>query len=300
MRYLAVLLGMFFFFGCGYRTMTFMPQPESYVYIPTGTNQYAFWITESAITNKQYRTYLEAVGLLTTTVQDSMSKKGLWISDYLDYYNEPIFNDFPVVGLTKVEMINYAKWLSAKISKENPPWLYEFRLPTVNEWQYAAKGGRNNNIFPWGGPWDTNSHGCYLLWAFTPKQQTILFGENTSRKDFYTREDIPDSLMKSMYDKVLLSTKNLTKTKRKYLGKCLPMIGLPVIADAYFPNDYGLYNMSGNVAQMTHEGEVVGGSFRLSSDYAKIKDAKKYPFDQAQPQCDIGFRLVCSYQKKNN
>ena len=87
------------------------------------------------------------------------------------------------------------------------------------------------------------------------------------------------------------------RNKRKGLGRALPLVGLPVYADAYFPNDYGLYGLSGNVAEMSAEGEILGGSFRTSSEFCKIVSEKAYPFDGTQPQIDVGFRLVCSYER---
>lgn len=304
MKYLVLLFSLILFLGCASRRTPLMPQPKDFVYIPSGKLSYdtvnydvaSFYMTETTVTNKQYRIYLDAVGKKLPTVAETLIKNELWISNYLDYFNNPIFDYFPIVGLTKTEMIDYANWLSDKVSKEYPPWNFEFRLPTKYEWQYAACGGRGNSNFPWGGQSDTNSKGCYLLWAFTKNQQTCLFGDNSVNHEFYDRSDLPDSLIQIMYNRILTCTKNLTKTKRKNIGCSLPLIGFPVYADAYFPNDYGLYNMSGNVAQMTYYGEVLGGSYRISSAYCGIKQVKKYPFDATQPQSDIGFRLVCSYQ----
>jgi gliding motility-associated lipoprotein GldK len=80
----------------------------------------------------------------------------------------------------------------------------DFRLPTEHEWEYAARGGRDNAPYPWGGPYIRNSKGC-LLANFKPGR-----GNYPEDGGLYT-----------------------------------------VKADAYYPNDYGLYNMSGNVAEWT-------------------------------------------------
>lgn len=63
----------------------------------------------------------------------------------------------------------------------------------------------------------------------------------------------------------------------------------PVRADAYFPNDFGLYNMSGNVAEMVAEkGIAKGGSWFHPEEQTTIQ-ARNY-YDQPQPY--IGFRMV--------
>jgi gliding motility-associated lipoprotein GldK len=80
----------------------------------------------------------------------------------------------------------------------------EFRLPTEEQWEWAARGGRTQSPYPWGGPYIVNKKGCYLA-NFKPNR-----GNYSADGGLYT-----------------------------------------VRADAYWPNDYGLYNMSGNVAEWT-------------------------------------------------
>jgi len=80
-----------------------------------------------------------------------------------------------------------------------------FRLPTEYEWEYASRGGRIGNKYPWGGPYARNGKGCMLA-NFKPM-----------RGDYGASDG-------GVY---------------------------PVRADSYFPNDFGLYNMSGNVSEWT-------------------------------------------------
>ena len=80
------------------------------------------------------------------------------------------------------------------------------KLPTEAQWEYAARGGKSQSPYPWGGPYLRNRKGC-LLANFKPGR-----GNYPEDGGFYT-----------------------------------------VRADAYWPNDFGLYNMAGNVAEWTKD-----------------------------------------------
>ena len=80
------------------------------------------------------------------------------------------------------------------------------------QWEYAARGGRSQAPYPWGGPYLRNKKGC-LLANFKPGR-----GNYPEDGGFYT-----------------------------------------VRADAYWPNDFGLYNMAGNVAEWTSSLYYEGG-----------------------------------------
>ena len=62
----------------------------------------------------------------------------------------------------------------------------------------------------------------------------------------------------------------------------------PVLS--YAPNAFGLYNMSGNVAEMVSEkGKTKGGSWRDDVEYIAI-DAPQNPEDNYAPSPTVGFR----------
>jgi formylglycine-generating enzyme required for sulfatase activity len=67
--------------------------------------------------------------------------------------------------------------------------------------------------------------------------------------------------------------------------------------ESYFPNDFGLYNMSGNVAEMvyndieTKAAGTAGGGWRNSEEEIKILGPDPYP-GVTTPNPGIGFRVV--------
>ena len=141
----------------------------------------------------------------------------VWIRDFSYSYNEPMtkryfshpaFGNYPVVGVNWNQATVFCEWRTnylnafldkARMANESP-----FRLPTEAEWEYAARGGRSQSMFPWGNYYLRNKKGC-LLANFKPGR-----GNYPEDGAFYTAR-----------------------------------------ADAYWPNDFGLYCMAGNVAEWT-------------------------------------------------
>ncbi len=147
----------------------------------------------------------------------------VWVKDFNYAYNEPMFEqyfwhnaykDYPVVGVTWDQARAYCNFRSKLKSdyneslrkKKQKP--FNFRLPTEVEWEYAARGGRENATYPWGGPYLMDDRGCYLA-NFKPKRGDYI---EDAEKGTYT-----------------------------YTG--------PV--KQFRKNDFGLFDMAGNVAEWT-------------------------------------------------
>jgi sulfatase modifying factor 1 len=141
----------------------------------------------------------------------------VWMRDFSYSYNEPMskryyahpsFGNYPVVGVTWKQAIAFCAWrshyLNSYLERTKKAVESDFRLPTEAEWEYAARGGRTQSMFPWGNYYTRNKKGC-LLANFKPGR-----GNYAEDGGFYT-----------------------------------------VRADAYWPNDFGLYNMAGNVSEWT-------------------------------------------------
>ena len=105
-----------------------------------------------------------------------------WFTDFALSLNEPLiknyfwhpaYDQYPVVGVTWTQAQAFCKWrtkyynnaMAARGITTNT----EFTLPLESEWEYAARGGLSNSIYPWGGPNLTNSKGCYLA-NFKPRR----------------------------------------------------------------------------------------------------------------------------------
>jgi formylglycine-generating enzyme required for sulfatase activity len=61
---------------------------------------------------------------------------------------KPIFGQelWPVVYVSLEDAKDFAAWRS---KRDN----VQYRLPTEEEWEYAARGGSEDNLYPWGNEW---------------------------------------------------------------------------------------------------------------------------------------------------
>ncbi|WP_116106668.1 formylglycine-generating enzyme family protein [Lewinella sp. IMCC34191] len=181
----------------------------------------------------------------------------------------PESGDHPVVNLTHRAAELYAAWLTQVYNRDpkRPRGLeVRFRLPTASEFELAARGGKQYAPYPWGGPYYRNSKGCIL-----GNLNTALIDDEHTSRDY----------------------QGLARQSAEPVGECNGdgyYLTAPV--DSYYPNNYGLFNMSGNAAEMTDvDGQTMGGSW-LDGPEA-LKNGTITPRELPSPS--TGFRLVMEY-----
>ncbi|MCK5814744.1 MAG: gliding motility lipoprotein GldK [Flavobacteriaceae bacterium] len=142
----------------------------------------------------------------------------VWVRDFDYSYNDPMhqdyfyhqaYQDYPVVGVNWNQAIAFCNWRTEKKNNYLKRKKHTFNapgygLPSEAEWEYAARGGLDYGVYPWGGPYTTNDRGCFLA-NFKPSR-----GDYAADGALYTVE-----------------------------------------VESYEANDYGLYNMAGNVSEWT-------------------------------------------------
>jgi sulfatase modifying factor 1 len=140
-----------------------------------------------------------------------------WIRDFTYSFNDPMadlyfwhpsFDDYPVVGISWPVANAFSRWrtdfMNTALRKNGISDVQAYRLPLETEWEYAARGGLDLSMYPWGGPYTRNYKGCFLA-NFKPLRGNYIDDGNV------------------------------------YAGK----------VGSYEPNEYGLYDMSGNVSEWT-------------------------------------------------
>jgi sulfatase modifying factor 1 len=107
----------------------------------------AFSLAETQVTNADYARFLERTHLPEPP-----------------HWKDPNFNhpDQPVVAVSWYDAVAYCEWLSEVSGKS-------FRLPTEAEWEYAARGGLESALFPWGNDPPTSRPGYSERWHNGPE-----------------------------------------------------------------------------------------------------------------------------------
>lgn len=147
----------------------------------------------------------------------------------------------PAAGLSYEDAQAFVAWLSVQSG-------LAYRLPTEDEWEYAARGGAGT-VFPWG-------------------------------------------------DAIQPSDANYDQTESYRGGGTAPYRGYPEAVNAYPPNGFGLYQMAGNVWELTQGCDdascrarvVRGGSFQ--STPWELRAANRMGVGAAKRRDDAGLRVV--------
>ena len=219
-----------------------------------------FWMDETEMTNNDYKEFLfdmkkqvDANTLKKLEPSEKVWRGAMTFNDVYEsyYFRFPGFNFYPVAGVSWVQADAYAKWRTSYVQKievarqkmdttltrsqliERGLVIAEFRLPTESEWEYAAKAmigtqyldenQEYGRIYPWDGrgvrnPYDGRG-------KKGGKQGDFLANFKRGRGDYagIAGDQTND-------------------------GEIIP-------ANVYdmAPNDFGLYNMAGNMNEWVYD-----------------------------------------------
>lgn len=268
----------------------FRKPADRWAYVPSGTLTKAggdstavkaFYMQKTEVSNLDYKEFVAAVAQsgnaqkLKTVLPDTLvwHMPNAYNEPYVEYYfRHPAYAHYPVVGVSHEAAELYCDWLTDVYNarlKELFPKLkvkaVEVRLPDENEWIWAAKGGHADAVYPWGAPYLRNAKGDMMC-------NIACVGDESISRDLKERKFV------------------YRRPEERNMSADNADITAPV--KSYWPNDYELYNMAGNVAEMLAQpGTTKGGSWYTGGYDARI-DAADPNQGGTQPTAFIGFRPV--------
>ncbi len=235
-----------------------------------------FYMNETEVSNGEY---LETLSKIAASGDRVLYKKllpdtNVWRSNfgdpYIDHYlRYPGFKDFPVVGITYKQAERYCEWLTHWYNQQPNRKIKRIliELPDEIQWEIAARAGSADAIYPWGTPYTQDATGKWLA--------------------NFTRVDQGNIVWDTLCNQRVLVGLPSDKLPNEAL------ITAPV--RSYESNDYGLYNMAGNVEEMVRYPDAVGlglakgGSYADPGHFLKISSRAFYQKEEASHK--RGFRL---------
>jgi formylglycine-generating enzyme required for sulfatase activity len=260
---------------------------------------------EYEVTNRQYNEFIQY--LLKNNLRELYEICKIQLSQYEEpalsfmtgYHSnrqptkkEKYFLMYPVINITYEAAQEYCKWLTDQYNNtaERKYKKVKFRLPSIEEWQIAAAALKNAK--------------SWRLDENTAEVKVFEDGKDVSKK--YEKRTVSMSDPEIQYPwfrywglrKTVLNSRGCSLGNFKFpesqkpcvLNKMNTADGFLLMSpvQSYFPNDIGLYDVVGNVAEMTIEkGRACGGSWNHSPEESTIRSVSEY----TQANSEVGFRI---------
>ncbi|PKR80787.1 hypothetical protein CW751_08435 [Brumimicrobium salinarum] len=280
---LIVFVALSFTFEFDSTNSIFKKLKNDFGYVPSGKVKLndseltvqAFYIAKTVVTNGEYKVFLDdliATGQIEKYKLAKIDSTGWYTVPNNNfeklgesYHLQTEYESYPVVNVTKEGATLYCEWYTAKMNEGIPKEEHLiFRLPQKAEWLRAAEGSEPNKIYTWNSLYLRNNQGKYLANFVSTPQSSI------------TRNEAGDL--------------EIVTNQVKYLSKINTMDVISP-AKSYYPNEFDVYNMNGNVAELLADpNEVIGGSWYDPGFDIKNRSVKKYSGASAT----VGFRIVAT------
>lgn len=257
-------------------------------YVPSGNaviegdtvSVQSFYMSKTEITNIQYQEFIYSL-----RKNDDQAKLAIASVDSLQwgkvfntfsgeqygkhYHKHPAYHSYPTVNVSRDGAELFCEWLTSIYdSLSNGELKLKFRIPTRAEWIRAARGDHHEYTYSWKGPFLRNSKGTVIANFVRLGERNVSRNKETGKFEIVLTPPIHVSDFNS------------------------PDVTAP--SKSYWPNEYGFYNMNGNVSEMISDGKyAVGGDWRAPGYDVRNESIKA--FIEAHPT--VGFRVVATYEK---
>lgn len=210
-----------------------------------------------------------------------------WVNDFKNadnemylrnYFSNPAYNDYPVVGVTWEQANAFCAWRTDYLLKGlggEARYVQRYRLPTEAEWEYAARG-KSGNEFPWENRDMKNGNGCFYA-NFKPDRGNYTEDGNliTSKVGIYGANS------NGLFD--------MAGNVAEWTSTAYTASGVDAMNDI---NPQLAYNAAKEDPYALKKKSVRGGSWK--DPESLIRSAWRSWEYQNHPRCYIGFRCVRS------
>jgi sulfatase modifying factor 1 len=222
----------------------------------------SLYISQFEVTNKQYSIFLnhlkermQTEDYLSCQIDSSKwNENSPYNEPFVKYYHtHPAFAKYPVVNISYESAMRFCDWLTDMYNSNNNRKFKKVKFRLPTEKEWIAAANCGNPSAVY--PWDGNE--------LTNKKGLL-------RCNFIRAAEDTMGVAGMLHDNAEITA--------------------PV--KSYWPNKNGIYNMSGNVAEMIAEkGKTMGGSWLDTADAMKINSEGKFAICHT-PMPTIGFRFV--------
>lgn len=108
----------------------------------------SFYIDKHEVTNAEYAEFIKNTGARAPVINSGV-EEGYW-KPWNGNNPPPGREHWPVANVSPKDVEAFAAWLSQRDG-------VVYRLPTEQEWEFAARNGVKNTLFPWGNLWQEGS-----------------------------------------------------------------------------------------------------------------------------------------------
>jgi formylglycine-generating enzyme required for sulfatase activity len=187
---------------------------------------------------------------------------------HVQYTGHPAFSEHPATNMRYEGAVEYCNWLTSKYNAD-PKRKFKkvvFLLPSKKEWIDAAHGGHPDWMFPWGNYYMVNKKGFFMC-NFKPVDEP-----------YFVRDSLGEAKIVGYDGSRQLHGAEFPEEKGFYTMK----------VKSFTANEFGLYNVCGNAAEMiTDKGSAMGGSWNSYAGEITPRSIKRYP----DPSPEVGFRV---------
>ena len=201
------------------------------------------------------------------------------------YLSHPAYYKYPIYSISHEAAVAYCKWLNELYAGYADKKFQQmaFTLPTVSEWESAALSFKNKN----------QEEAYYKKDKYSQREidfpwlNNNLYRENNSRSSYIDLNKLSNGGS--------LSYLYFPDFRKANFQDQYYQTNETVPVKSYLPNNKGMYNFCGNVAEMTLNPEITkGGSFLKYPEDCAIHDTRAL---YNIPNRDVGFRVFMKVKK---